>query len=245
VDLICSIRTEQPAWSKHKIAVILSRDHGVTLSASTVGRVLKRKGLYEKKKSDKRRKAAQRRRKRERAHRWMRDAFPGSLVQVDTKHLPFGSGGRKYYQFTAVDCFSRVAFCRIFSTNSSGNAEVFLRELLDYLPFTVMAVQTDNGSEYMKHFDSELEELGITHYFSHPHCPQENTRVERKIQTTKQEVWAYRQGYDLEQLNEIAREWNETYNDYRPHQSLGYKTPNEFLKSWYDSSKRRDNVSTM
>ena len=51
MDLVCSIRREQPAWSKHKIAVILARDHGVTLSASTVGRVLKRKGLYEKKKA--------------------------------------------------------------------------------------------------------------------------------------------------------------------------------------------------
>ena len=46
VDLICSIRAQQPAWSKHKIAVILLRDHDIKLSASTVGRVMKRKGLY-------------------------------------------------------------------------------------------------------------------------------------------------------------------------------------------------------
>ena len=108
-----------------------------------------------------------------------------------------------------------------------------------------MAIQADNGSEYMKHFDAALERLGITHYFSHPRCPQENTRVERKIQTTKQEVWAFRGGHDLEQLNEITREWNETYNVYRPHQSLGHQTPMAFLKSWYDSSERRDHVSTM
>jgi len=49
----------------------------------------------------------------------------------------------------------------------------------------------------------------------------------------------------LQLANEIAGQWNETYNTYRPHQSLGYKTPGEFLKSWYDSSKRREEVSTM
>ena len=176
---------------------------------------------------------------------WMRDAFPGSLVQVDTKHLSLPGNTNKHYQFTAVDCFSRVAYCRVFKTGSSGNAEVFLKELLDYLPFPVMAIQTDNGSEYMKHFDAALERLGITHYFSHPHCPQENTRVERKIQTTKQELWSFRVGFDVGELNRITSEWNKTYNDYRPHQALGYKTPNEFLRSWYDSSKRREDVSTM
>ena len=243
VDLNCSIRAGQPAWSKHKIAVILARDHGVTLSASTVGRILKRKGLYERKKSDKKSRAAKRRAKRERAQPWMRDAFPGSLVQVDTKHLR--GGGNRYYQFTAVDCFTRIAYCRVFRGGSSGSAQAFLHELLDYLPFPVMAIQTDNGAEYMKHFDAALEGFGITHYFSHPRCPQENTRVERKIQTTKQELWAYRDGHDLEQLNEVTSEWNETYNDYRPHQALAYKTPREFLKSWYDSSKRREDVSTM
>jgi transposase InsO family protein len=128
---------------------------------------------------------------------------------------------------------------------SSTNVEVFPGELLDYLPFPVMGIQTDDGSEYMKHFDEALEKLGITHYFSHPNCPQENTRVERNIQTSKQELWAHRAGYDVGELNRITSEWNETYNDYRPHQSPGYLTPNEFLKSWYDLSKRREHVSTM
>lgn len=245
VDLICSIRRGQPAWSKHKIAVLLERDHGIRLSASTVGRVLKRKGLYEKKASDKRRRAAKRRRKRERAARWMRDAFPGSLVQVDTKHLSFSGVAGTRYQFTAIDCFTRIAYCRVFNTRSSASARRFLCQMLDYMPFSVLAVQTDNGSEYMKDFDAALTELGITHYFSHPHCPQENTRVERKIQTAKQELWSHRRGYDRDELDLIAQEWNGTYNDHRPHQSLGYLTPKEFLTKWKESSEDRDHVSTM
>jgi len=91
VELIVSIRGEHPAWSKHKIAVILRRDYGITLSVSTVGRILKRKGLYDLRKSRRRSKAARRRQQKLRAERWMKNAFPGCLVQVDTKHLRFAS----------------------------------------------------------------------------------------------------------------------------------------------------------
>ena len=72
-----------------------------------------------------------------------------------------------------------MSFCRIYGTPSSSNAGRLLAELLDYLPFPVVAVQTDNGSEYMKHFHAALEGMGINHYFSHPNCPEENARVER------------------------------------------------------------------
>jgi len=155
VDLIVSIRKEQPAWSKHKISVILARDHGIELSASTVGRVLKRKGLYDERVSRKRRKAAKRRKKRLRAERWMKDAFPGCLIQIDTKHLRFA--GKKFYQFTAIDCFSRVAFSRVFASASSACAERFLEELKEYMPFFLVALQTDNGSEFLKDFDEATE----------------------------------------------------------------------------------------
>lgn len=223
--------------------MLLKRDYGIDLSASTVGRILKRKGLYGTRATVKRKKAAQRAKKRQRAARGLREAFPGPLVQVDTKHLPWLN--HRSYRFTAVDCYSRVSFSRVFTSPTSRSARTFLEQLLDHLPFPVMAIQTDNGPEYMKHFDQALEEKGIFHYFSHPNCPQENTRVERKIQTTRYELWSHREGYDVAWLNEIMDEWNHTYNYVRPHQALGYLTPMEFLNRWYALGKGRDRVSTM
>jgi len=243
VDLIVAIRKGQPAWSKHKISVILKRDHGIELSASTVGRILKRKGLYDERVSRKRSKAAKRRQKRLRAEWWMKHAFPGCLIQIDTKHLRFA--GHKFYQFTAIDCFSRVAFCRVFASASSACAKAFLAEVQEYMPFSLLALQTDNGSEFLKHFDKATEEELLTHYFSHPYCPKENAHVERKIQTTKYELWAFREAYTVKDLNELVDEWNYTYNYVRPHQSLGYLTPMEFLNSWMEDSKDGDKVSAM
>ena len=56
VDEIVKIRKEYPAWSKWKIQAILIRKN-IIVSASTVGRILKRKGLIDKKASKKRGKA--------------------------------------------------------------------------------------------------------------------------------------------------------------------------------------------
>ncbi|MBC7231075.1 MAG: transposase, partial [Actinobacteria bacterium] len=57
--------------------------------------------------------------------------------------------------------------------------------------------------------------------------------------------WAFREGYTVEELNEILDEWNHLYNYERPHQSLGYLTPMEFLERWREGSEDRAYVSTM
>lgn len=243
VSLVVKIRKEYPAWSKHKIAVILRRDHGVVLSASTVGRILKRKGLYSLGKSRARKRNAKRLLKRKRAEKWRREAYPGSLIQVDTKHLSYA--GRTYYQFTAVDCFTRMGYMRVYPSAASKWGADFLDRLTDFLPFSIAGVQTDNGPEYLGSFDEAVRGAGIDHYFSYPCCPKHNARVERKIQTSEYEFWDFKAGYSVEELDRLAMEWNYVYNLKRPHQSLGYLTPMEYLECLEEKSKQTGRVSTM
>lgn len=101
------------------------------------------------------------------------------------------------------------------------------------------------GASSSLHFDKATEEKLITHYFSHPYCPKENAHVERKIQTTKYELWAYKEAHTTKDLNELVDEWNHTYNYVRPHQSLGYLTPVEFLNDWMEESKQGELLFTM
>ena len=92
-------RKQYPAWSKHKIRALLQRE-GIVTSVSTVGRILKRRGLINPKKSQKRRKAALH--PRARFPHGMRISQAGDMIQIDTKYIML-PGGRKYYQFTAID----------------------------------------------------------------------------------------------------------------------------------------------
>src|SRR3989344_1073092 len=52
VSRVVGLRKQYPAWSKHKLAAILKRENMI-VSESTVGRILKRKGLIDKRVSRK------------------------------------------------------------------------------------------------------------------------------------------------------------------------------------------------
>jgi transposase InsO family protein len=243
IFLITSLRKKHPSWSKYKLEVILRRDYGIKLSSSSIGRILKKKDLIDEKKARRKRKAAERRKKREKAEKHLKEAFPGSLVYIDTKHLTFP--GKKFYQFTAIDSKTRIKFICIYSGASSKAGKLFLKELFDFMPFPIINIQTDNGSEFLKHFDEELKRRNIHHYFSDPNCPKQNSRVERAIQTSEYEFWNYNEAYTVKELNELADEWTYTYNYIRPHQALGYLTPMEYYESLKKEGKIEAQVSTM
>ena len=42
---------------------------------------------------------------------------------------------------------------------------------------------------------------------------------------------------EMAALNRELRAWEKTYNTVRPHQSLGYLTPLQFLQQWHSERK--------
>lgn len=225
--IIVKTRKKHPAWSKYKIARILKRDYGIVISASTAGRVMKRRGLIDKKKSDKRRKAALR--PKLRFPRGLSISRPGDMIQMDTKYIML-IGGRKLFQFTAIDVLTKKRILRVYPSLSSRNGRKFLEICIKEFPFKIRAVQTDNGSEFLKEFDKRCKELSIPHYYTYPRTPKQNTYVERSHGSDKEEF--YNQGnvyQDRKIMNQKIKEWQDVWNDIRPHQSLNYMTPNEYL----------------
>jgi len=225
--LILRLRDAHPGWSKYKIAHVASRDHGITFSASTAGRVLSRFGRIDARKSARRRRAA--RHTRSRRPRELVASMPGDLIQIDTKHL-YWPGNVRRFQFVAIDLATRFKVSEVFTTGSSRSAACFLEHALARLPFPIAAVQTDNGSEYLGEFASALTRLGIAHFFSYPHCPKHNAVVERQIQTEIEEFHMHVEPcYDLEEFNDLVVAWDRFYNEVRPRQALGYLTHVAYL----------------
>src|SRR3989344_8900857 len=157
----------------------------------------------------------------------LREKDLGSLVQVDTKY--FYVLGKKFYLFTAIDCKSRYGFIYCYKTISSVSGKDFIRRVREYFPFPIHAVNTDNGSEYLLEFHKEIISWGIPHFFTDPHCPKQNGRVERLHQTAEYEYFNYQDDLmdNLEMINSRCMEFNTKYNTKRFHRSLGYKTPSE------------------
>ncbi len=223
---IVQLRKQYPAWSKYKLRALLAKE-GIQISDSTVGRVLRRRNLIAKKISAKRRKAALR--PKARFPHGLRISEPGDMVQMDTKHIML-PGGKKFYQFTAIDVLSKRRILRVYPSESSRNGAKFIEECLLGFPFHIKAIQTDNGAAFLKEFDKLCQTKGITHYFIYPRSPKQNSYVEISHEADKREF--YQQGNVCSLLPAMQRkikEWEDVWNNVRPHQAFGQLTPSEYL----------------
>lgn len=232
VNEIVKLREQYPVWSKYKIRILLKRKN-IVVSASTIGRVLKRKCLIGKKISVKRSKAAKHPRKR--FPKGFKVANPGDMVQMDTKHIA-QPGGRKIYQFTAIDVLTKKKIMRYYSSLASKNGARFLEHCLKKFPFIVRNIQTDNGPEFLKYFDKLCIEKGLPHYFIYPRHPKQNTYVENSHGSDEKEFYGQGNiGYDIKTMQKKLDEWEYTWNFIRPHEALDYLTPEEYFNKWQTS----------
>ncbi len=96
--------------------------------------------------------------------------------------------------------------------------------------FPIRALQIDGGSEFKANFERACQALGIALFVLPPRSPRLNGKVERGHRTHQEEF------YDLVEVpddlvvhNTLLRAHEAVYNGVRPHQALGYLTPNEFI----------------
>ena len=230
IDQIKSIRILDLEKSKYEIQAELA-DEGIFCGTTTIQKVINRNPSLLNVQHHKRvRKHRNYKIARIRAARELREKDLGSLVQVDTKY--FYVLGRKFYIFSAIDCKSRYAFIYCYKTISSASGRDFIRRVREYFPFPIQAINTDNGSEYLLEFHKEIESWGIPHFFTDPHCPKQNGRVERFHQTAEYEYFNYQ--YDLldnlDMINKHCEAFNYKYNNLRYHHSLGYKKPADYVR---------------
>lgn len=88
--------------------------------------------------------------------------YPGQRVQIDVKFVPAAcivgdAKGQSFYQYTAIDEYSRFRYLEAFEEHSSYSSAVFLEHLQKRFPFKIECVQTDNGQEFTKRLETSLD----------------------------------------------------------------------------------------
>lgn len=227
VDAIARLRKANPEYSKYKLAVILQRDYGYRISASTVGRVISRYNLFfsppvKQKGHPRRRQSIARIRK----PKDFTPTNPLDLIEVDVKHLPHLNGRR--YGFVAVDVITKQAAIHVSSTISSTQGALAWKKAVHQLGLP-KAVLTDNGHENMGAFAELLKSQRIPQYWARPRTPKDKPHVERFIGTLEKECLQWG-GVTIDRKDQqrVIDTWLKKYHSYRPHQSLQYLTPDEY-----------------
>jgi transposase InsO family protein len=234
---IYEIRLNCPWMSKYEIEEQLKRE-GIKISTKPIERVIKRHPELHN--TDHVRKVNKHRRykiARIRAAYELKEKDLGSLVQIDTKYLYIL--GQRFFVYVAIDCKSRLGFTYPYKTCNSTNAADFLTKVINYFPFQIQAINTDNGPEYLLNFHKKCEELLIPHYFNTPHTPTMNSRAERLIQTLEYEYLHYKDDLlpEMEYVRSICNQFNDYYNKHRFHRALHYKTPQEYVTNYQNIQK--------
>jgi transposase InsO family protein len=219
--LVCTLRTEHPAWGGRKLHHALRGD-GVPHppAASTITGILDRTGLL----------AAERR--RQRAWQRFEEASPNGLWQMDFKGH-FATGAGRCHPLTVLDDHSRFNLALVACPNE--RAETVQQHLTGAfqrygLPLRMLM---DNGSPWGSdathphtHLTAWLIRLGITVLHGRPYHPQTQGKEERFHRTLAAEVLARQPSWPgLTEVQCAFAAWRDVYNLRRPHEALNHATP--------------------
>jgi transposase InsO family protein len=153
---------------------------------------------------------------------------PGDLVQLDTMDLR-PSPGVVVKQFTVRDMLSRRDVLEVHHRATSTAATLFLDTLQRRLPYPLRALQVGSGSVFAAVFEEACRQRGLRPFVLPPRSRMLNGQVERAHRTHTEEFYGVTPcSLPIAELNRELQAWERTYNTVRPHQALGYLTPQEF-----------------
>jgi len=238
-NYIVEYRTVHPRADKVTITPSLTlacKKAGIkAVSESTVGRIirdLKERGRLPKNsrlrlngETGKLREIKPRQAFRKTRRRGFHPSQPGDLVEIDT--VSIFTDGIKRYMFTAIDIKTRFAFAYAYKSNSSANGKDFLNKFTGVAPFPIRRIQTDNGSEFLKHFAQSCLDNALVHFFNYPNHPQSNGHIERFNRTSQEQFvdWYTDSLDDPDVFNRSLMNYLIWYNTEKPHRGIGKKPP--------------------
>ena len=137
--------------------------------------------------------------------------------------------GRKFRTLNVIDHFDRS--CKgIFASHSlPANKVVALLERVIEAHGKPKCIRTDNGPEFRsKKFQLWMKNKGIDWSPIQNGKPQQNAIVERFNRTFREDILDANLFLSIDNAQHLTDNWIKEYNEERPHQALGYKTPLEY-----------------
>lgn len=168
----------------------------------------------------------------------------GLKVNTTIKNVP-----KSWHIFTAIDCYSRVLFCKCYDEQTKTNAVKFYMEAKEFflkLGIQIFHVRTDNGFEWVNcakkkqfrkvgSFELVLHNDYVEHDTTEAATPHHNGKVERCNKSIKNEFLKHNAKknikWTIELINKKLSKYMNNYNKKRIHATLS-KTPIEVLQNY-------------
>lgn len=153
-------------------------------------------------------------------HIWSMDFMRDSL-----------SGGCAIKVLSVVDEYTRKCFRIEVDTSINGACVTRVLSEISQTEGLPEIIVIDNGPEFIgKALDAWAHERGVKLAFTRPGKPVENAYIESFNGRFRDECLNENWFLSLEYARGIIEKWRVDYNNERPHSSLGYLTPEEFIR---------------
>ncbi len=212
-EILLKEQRRKTGYCGQKLVFWLKKKHGISLSVAHAYRLLKKHFVL----SSKWRKWVKRPKLPQVTH-------PNQVIQMDG--IDFGG----IWVHTFVDCYTRRAHAVAVLDKTAASA-AYAAEQAAAVFGSILWLQTDNGSEYGPSFDILTKGWYLNRRRIHPGCSNENGFVESFNRTVRKECLGWGK-YRPEQQTKVQARLNAfllEYHTERPHLSLNFLTPNEFM----------------
>ncbi len=208
-----------------KIAVVL-KEQGIKTSEKTISLLMREMGIKSIRLEAKNLYDKEKKQKRNLIQQQFNPIKPNQVWVSDITY--FRLKEKNYYICAIMDLYSRIIISyKIGLKNSTQlTKSTFKLAYTKRQPQNDLIFHTDNGSNYCsKTFQEYLSKLNVTHSFSRPHVPYDNSVMESFFASLKKEE-LYRRIYKSEkELFNAINDYMVFYNEKRPHYQNNYKTP--------------------
>ena len=161
---------------------------------------------------------------------------PEMLIETNITYIPTNNG--MTYLMCIMDVFSKEWYDYNYNTSCTARDAInamddsIIRKFNWIVPENI-TMGTDNGPQYIsKEFNSYLKTMGINHEYIEKETPEENGDIESFHNSIKTDyIWIN----EIKNFNDgkiiIANAFHD-YNNIRPHSTLDYYSPMQFLDSY-------------
>ena len=220
---------------------IALKDSIPNLSRSNLHRCLKRNGLNVLPKVETKSSSANKKKFKQ---------YEIGYLHIDITEIRLDSNP-KFYLFCAIDRVSKVVFVRLYQNQTRENSVKFLKEVIEYFPYRIHTILTDNGPQFthtfltksqrpksVHQFDLICKRQMIRHRLIKFRHPWTNGQVERMNRTIKDATTKAYHYDSVEQLEKHLNEFMIAYNFAKKLKALKFKTPFEFLTNEFKNNPK-------
>jgi len=146
--------------------------------------------------------------------------------------------GGKLRILAIIDEYTRECLAIRVAPSIPASAVVEVLEWLFLTHGVPRYLRSDNGPEFVARAVCQwLKESGCQTLFINPGSPWENGYIESFNDKLRDECLNREIFRNGKEAQTIAETWRQEYNNYRPHSSLGYLTPAEFARRYYEKNQ--------